>query len=70
MYCVKTNAPSVQKDDVQSDDWSVWTVAQDRTIIRYCMKKKKTLAVIPTAGGSVYSVAVCPYDAGKYVLLN
>lgn len=65
MYCVKTNAPSVQKDDVQSDDWSIWTVAQDRTIIRYCMKKKKTLAVIPTAGGSVYSVAVCPYDAGK-----
>ncbi|XP_022829256.1 gem-associated protein 5-like [Spodoptera litura] len=66
MYCIKTNAPSVQEDDVQSsDDWSVWTVAQDRTIIRYCMKKKKTLAIIPTAGGSVYAVAVCPYDAGR-----
>ncbi|KAH9636703.1 hypothetical protein HF086_003251 [Spodoptera exigua] len=67
MYCIKTNAPLVQKDDIQSsDDWSIWTVAQDRTIIRYCVKKKKTLAVHATAGGSVYAVAACPYDAGSH----
>ncbi|KAJ8726825.1 hypothetical protein PYW08_015222 [Mythimna loreyi] len=66
LYCVKTNAPRVQTEStVPSDDWTVWSVAQDRNIIRYCVRTKKVLGVHSTCGGSVYTVVPCPYDAGK-----
>ncbi|XP_063892703.1 uncharacterized protein LOC135117406 [Helicoverpa armigera] len=66
MYCIVTNAPRVQTETtVPSDDWSVWSASQDRNIIRYCLKSKKSLAVHSTCGGFLYTVLSCPYDAGK-----
>ncbi|KAJ8724847.1 hypothetical protein PYW07_015805 [Mythimna separata] len=66
LYCVKTNAPRVQTEStVPSDDWTVWSVAQDRNIIRYCVRTRKVLGVHATCGGALYSVVPCPYDAGK-----
>ncbi|OWR42023.1 putative gemin 5 [Danaus plexippus plexippus] len=66
LYAIATNAPRVQTENSNgSDDWLVWTIAQDRNIVCYSMERKEKISVHNTCGGFVYSIQHCPYDAKK-----
>ncbi|KAJ0179184.1 hypothetical protein K1T71_004896 [Dendrolimus kikuchii] len=68
LYGIASDAPRVHSPKMLDDDWSVWTIAQDRTIIRYCMKTRQKISVQSTCAGYIYSIKSCPYDAGKVAL--
>ncbi|CAB3256737.1 unnamed protein product [Arctia plantaginis] len=73
LYALATDAPRVQKvydcpeylDFYKLQDWSIYSVSQDRNIVKFSMYKKKTVAIYNTCGGYVYNVQFCPYDAGR-----
>lgn len=66
LFCIASDAPKVQTPDMLKDEqWSAWTVSQQRDIVRYCMKTYRTLAFHATCGGFIYAIKPCPYDAGR-----
>ncbi|CAG9562967.1 unnamed protein product [Danaus chrysippus] len=69
LYAIATNAPRVQTENSNgSDNWLVWTIAQDRNIVCYSMERKEKISVHNTFGGFVYSIQNCPYDAKKLAI--
>lgn len=76
LYGIVSDAPRVQTayDSpespfyYESEKWSVYTIAQDRNLIRYSLKNNKALDIHNTSGGFIYNVRSCPYDAGKIAI--
>ncbi|CAH4036517.1 unnamed protein product [Pieris brassicae] len=81
LYAISTNAPRQQSKDQSEDkieeksdnglkqeDWVVWTISQDRNMICHSVENKKCLGQYNSAGGYVYMIDPCPYDARQYAI--
>ncbi|XP_037297477.1 gem-associated protein 5 isoform X2 [Manduca sexta] len=63
LYCIASQAPRIQGPT--EAHWPVWTVSQDRNLIKFDMKTKNPIATYGSCGGYIYKIEACPYDAGK-----
>lgn len=69
LYSIVSDAPKVQIPENSTKEiqkqWSVWTAAQDRNLVRYSLESKDKISVHATCGGFLYTIQSCPYDAKK-----
>ncbi|XP_041972670.1 gem-associated protein 5-like isoform X2 [Aricia agestis] len=66
LYGIASNAPKVQvAEESDTNNWLVWTAAQDRNLVCYSLLEKKKVAMYNTCGGFIYNIQPCPYDASK-----
>ncbi|CAK1578078.1 unnamed protein product [Parnassius mnemosyne] len=69
LFSIVTDAPKIQTieeiDAAKANQWSIWTAAQDRNLVRYSLERKQKLSILATCGGFLYNIQPCPYDARK-----
>ncbi|XP_013161681.1 PREDICTED: gem-associated protein 5-like [Papilio xuthus] len=67
LFSIVSDAPRVQTSEnlKEAENWSVWTTAQDRNVIRCSLGTEEVVYTHATCGGFIYNVQPCPYDARR-----